>query len=132
LPTEAEWEKAARGLNGYLYPWGNTPPSSSLANYGNQVGDLVAVGSYPGNASPYGALDMAGNVYEWVADYYGYNYYASSPYSNPTGPSNGKSRVMHGGSWQMNADRLFTFERESSGQGYGNSNLGFRCATTNP
>ena len=132
LPTEAEWEKAARGPNGYLYPWGNTLPSSSQANYGNQVGDLVAVGSYLGNISPYGALDMAGNVYEWVADYYGYDYYASSPYSNPTGPSSGKYRVMHGGSWQMNADRLFTFERESSGPGYGNSNLGFRCATTNP
>jgi len=128
LPTEAEWEKAARGPDAYLYPWGNTPPSSNLANYGNMIGDLVRVGSYPGNISPYGALDIAGNVYEWVADYYDNTYYSHSPNSNPTGPASGKSRVMRGGSWQMEAHRLLTYEREASLPNAGNSNLGFRCA----
>jgi eukaryotic-like serine/threonine-protein kinase len=133
LPTEAEWEKAARGSSGYLYPWGNTPPSSNLANYGGQIGDIVRVGSYPENISPYGALDMAGNVYEWVADYFSITYYASSPPSNPTGPSSGRSKVMRGGSWQLEADRLLTYEREASPPSAGNSNLGFRCAqSANP
>jgi serine/threonine-protein kinase len=128
LPTEAEWEKAARGPDAYLYPWGNTPPSSNLANYGDQIGDIVRVGSYPENVSPYGALDMAGNVYEWVADYFSTTYYASSPPSNPTGPDSGKYRVMRGGSWQLEMERLLTYEREVSQPSYGNSNLGFRCA----
>jgi len=131
LPTEAEWEKAARGPDDFLYPWGNTEPSGGLANYDNRIGDIVAVGSYPGNISPYGALDMAGNVYEWVADWFSISYYGSSPSSNPLGPSSGKYRVMRGGSWQLEGERLHTYDREVSAPGSGNSNLGFRCATTN-
>jgi formylglycine-generating enzyme required for sulfatase activity len=133
LPTEAEWEKAARGPDGNEYPWGNNAPSNDLANYGDMIGDTVPDGSYPGNASPYGAMDMAGNVYEWVADWYSGSYYASSPTSNPTGPASGTHKVMHGGSWQLDVYNLHPYKREVSQPNYGNSNLGFRCAlSANP
>ena len=89
LPREAEWEKASRGTDGGEYPWGNGSPSATLANYGANEGDTTEVGSYAGGASPYGPLDMAGNVWEWVADWYDGDYYSSSPDRNPTGPSSG-------------------------------------------
>ena len=98
LPSEAQWEKTARGTDGRTYPWGEEL-TCDKANYLNCVGQMVAVGSYPDGASPYGALDMAGNEWEWVADWFSETYYSSSPPSNPQGPDSGKLRVLRGGSW---------------------------------
>ena len=103
LPTDAEWAKAARATTDNLYAWGNDI-DCSLSNYGTCEGSTVKVGSYLSNASPYGALDMTGNVLEWVGDWYGEKYYQDSPSSNPTGPTTGEQRVLRGGSWDEQTD----------------------------
>ncbi|NOS81614.1 MAG: formylglycine-generating enzyme family protein [Nitrospira sp.] len=132
LPTEAEWEKAARGDRGNLFPWGQKPPASALAMFGqyhaHEIPIVASVDSGEEGRSPYGLHHMAGNAAEWVEDWLGIDYYATMPDRNPHGPATGRYKVVRGGSWKSAPVLLRTATRSGASPDQRAATIGFRCA----
>lgn len=136
LPTESQWEKAARGTDGRHFPWGDTSPDSDHANHNNEYGAVSPVSKFAQFPSPYGCLDMAGNVWEWCLDYYEKNFYSQSPRENPLCNTSSLLRVARGGAWNSISYSLRSTARDSWLCDTRAAYIGFRCAkvlsTTTP